>query len=52
MVMHDYVRALSGERSADSLTNTTCTAGDEHNFAMKVSFHTAREMFRYFMFSY
>jgi hypothetical protein len=50
--MHDYARTLSGERSADSLTYATCTAGDEHNFAMKVSFHTAREMFRYVMFSY
>jgi hypothetical protein len=50
--MHDYARTLSGERSADSLTYAACTAGDEHNFAMKSSFHTVREMFRYFMFTY
>ena len=49
--MHDYTRTLSSERSADSLTYAACTAGDEHNFAMKSSFHTVREMFRYFMFS-
>ena len=51
MMMHDYARALSGERSADGLTYATSTAGDEHNLAMQPGFHAGREMFRYFMFS-
>jgi len=49
--MHDYACTLSGKRSADGLTYTTSTAGDEHNLTMQPGFHTGREMFRYFMFS-
>jgi hypothetical protein len=51
MMMHDYARALSGERSANGLTYATSTAGDEHNLAMQPGFHAGRGMFRYFMFS-
>ena len=50
-MVHDYARALGGERSADGLTYATSTAGDEHHLTIQPGFHAGREMFRYFMFS-